>query len=111
MPSGVPFPDRAGLPANGQSSISEQYRDLCSSCENAGEHATRGRPRRPIFFCEEFEVSTAASIPESGRAVEEMPRDTHRGSGRMGLCVNCENAGTCTLPRPEGGIWHCEEYR
>lgn len=110
MPSEVPFPDRAGVPAGGQSSTSEQYRDLCSSCDNAEEHATHGRPRRPILFCEEFEVFTTASVPELERAVEQMPRKTHSVSGRMGLCVNCANAGTCTLPRPEGGIWHCEEY-
>jgi len=28
-----------------------------------------------------------------------------------GLCMNCDNRFECLLPRPEGGVWHCEEYR
>ena len=28
-----------------------------------------------------------------------------------GLCMNCDNRFDCLLPRPEGGVWHCEEYR
>jgi hypothetical protein len=29
----------------------------------------------------------------------------------LGLCRNCENRRTCAFPKPEGGIWHCEEYQ
>jgi len=29
----------------------------------------------------------------------------------MGLCKSCANRETCTFPKPEGGVWHCEEYR
>lgn len=27
-----------------------------------------------------------------------------------GLCVNCAYRETCLYPKPEGGVWHCEEY-
>jgi hypothetical protein len=27
-----------------------------------------------------------------------------------GLCMNCKHVDTCTLPKAEGGVWHCEEY-
>jgi len=27
-----------------------------------------------------------------------------------GLCVNCAKRETCTISKPEGGIWRCEEY-
>ncbi|MCF7919234.1 MAG: hypothetical protein K9N06_04920 [Candidatus Cloacimonetes bacterium] len=27
-----------------------------------------------------------------------------------GLCTNCENRFICKLPRPETGVWYCEEY-
>jgi len=27
-----------------------------------------------------------------------------------GLCKNCKKKETCILPKPEAGIWHCEEY-
>jgi (2Fe-2S) ferredoxin len=28
-----------------------------------------------------------------------------------GICINCENRHTCKFIRPDGGVWHCEEYR
>ncbi len=28
-----------------------------------------------------------------------------------GLCINCDLRFTCTLPKPETGVWYCEEYR
>ena len=27
-----------------------------------------------------------------------------------GLCRNCKKQETCELPRPEGGVWRCEDY-
>jgi hypothetical protein len=27
-----------------------------------------------------------------------------------GLCAHCDKRETCTLPKPEGGVWHCDEY-
>jgi hypothetical protein len=29
----------------------------------------------------------------------------------LGLCSTCENSETCTFQKPEGGVWHCEEYK
>ena len=28
-----------------------------------------------------------------------------------GLCATCTEEAWCTLPRPDGGVWHCEAYR
>lgn len=28
-----------------------------------------------------------------------------------GLCSNCEERATCIYPKPEGGVWHCDEFR
>jgi NADH-quinone oxidoreductase subunit E len=27
------------------------------------------------------------------------------------ICINCENRHTCKFIKPEGGVWHCEEYK
>ena len=27
-----------------------------------------------------------------------------------GLCVNCARREICEHPKPEGGVWHCDEY-
>lgn len=32
------------------------------------------------------------------------------GSEYRGLCGHCELRKTCALPRPEGGVWRCENY-
>ena len=28
-----------------------------------------------------------------------------------GLCSICEDREVCAFPKPEGAVWHCEEYR
>ncbi len=37
-------------------------------------------------------------------------RQRKDGEEFKGLCVNCANRHTCLCPKPEGGVWHCEEY-
>ena len=27
------------------------------------------------------------------------------------ICLLCRNDETCIYPKPEGGVWRCEEYR
>jgi hypothetical protein len=52
---------------------------------------------------------------DDGSAPVKGPR---RGSGaeeessteQKGLCRNCKKEKTCKLPRPEGGVWRCEDY-
>ena len=40
----------------------------------------------------------------------ERPRSDECES-KQGLCENCANRDDCLFPRPEGGVWHCEEYQ
>jgi hypothetical protein len=42
----------------------------------------------------------------------EAPQSTTTPPGKLlaGLCVNCSQRFTCTYDRPEGGVWHCEDY-
>lgn len=80
--------------------------DLCATClhEQDCVYATPGR--EPVIECESFATEGAASvvIEEPAEAVETAPE------GLAGLCANCEHRADCTLPRPPGGVWHCEEY-
>ncbi len=112
MPTRDPLENRTSVTPHAarRSDTAEQYRDLCSNCDNGSACDGRTRPRRPIFFCEEFVVFGAASAAESDRT-EEKPSKKWSANGHIGLCTNCENARTCTLPKPQGGVWHCEEYR
>jgi len=89
--------------------IAKPYRDLCSTCSHSATCGHRSTPERPILFCELFEVvaSPVAVTPTD----TPKPRDRQYAGDLQGLCRNCENGPTCTLPKPEGGVWHCEEYR
>ena len=106
-------PTPADIPSHamGHSDASGSYRDLCSNCDDGDRCEGRIGPKRPIFFCEEFVVFGAAPMPEGDRAVRVQPKETRSTRGRIGLCVNCDNVETCDSPKPEGGIWHCEEYQ
>jgi len=84
------------------------HRDLCSTCNHASVCATRSRPDKPVFYCEEFD----AYVPVQEKTPARTAANPAESSGKhKGLCSNCENRETCAIPRPEGGIWHCEEYR
>jgi hypothetical protein len=80
--------------------------DLCATCLHASDCVYATPDREPVLQCEFFEIEGAANevIDEPAKDVEEAP------TGLAGLCVNCERRADCTLPRPAGGVWHCEEY-
>lgn len=85
------------------------YRDLCSTCCHSEACGSRSTPERPILFCELFEVRARPTAPAAGLLERASGRQS--AAERKGLCANCENVRTCALARPEGGVWHCEEYR
>jgi hypothetical protein len=89
---------------------------LCSTCNNSPTCFHRAR-RGPALFCEMFDDYVASVLCTEGRrpassagpptglsaAAEEVSR-------YAGLCMNCEHRRSCRHPRPEGGVWHCEDY-
>ncbi len=101
-----------------------EYRGLCSTCKNALTCTYPRDPRRPVFHCcehegyEECEGSVSLALVSAGRIfpgppdVEaKFPAAVRDSEKIRGLCVNCANRATCTFPKPEGGVWHCDEYR
>jgi hypothetical protein len=96
------------------------YPGLCSTCRHAGSCTYQSDPKRPVLSCEEFEIETGEPARVSGSDVlSACPTDTPALAGAgdeddfaryKGLCGNCEQRKSCTFPKPEGGVWHCEEY-
>lgn len=92
-------------------------RGLCSTCRHVPSCTYQRDPKRPVFNCEEFEIETDEPVRVSGRdAVSSGPSPESDSDGDdfaryKGLCGNCEERKSCTFPKPEGGVWHCEEYR
>ena len=106
-----PVPPDIRLHIGGHADASGQYRDLCSNCNHAEACDGQTAPRRPIFFCEEFDVFVPVPVSPLTQAMPTQPPERQNTSGRTGLCMNCDSAETCTLSKPEGGVWHCEEYQ
>jgi hypothetical protein len=85
----------------------KEYRGLCSSCRNAPTCTYPRDPDQAVVQCEEFE----GYEPLQRRAPSQTSAAQPEDSGKYkGLCVNCKNREHCTFPKPEGGVWHCEEY-
>ena len=88
-----------------------RHRDLCSTCNHRSGCNHRGTIEKPVFYCEEFDAYIPVARVSLGSA-SPAGSNGKKGSGQYGgLCSNCENRETCTIRDPEGGVWHCEEYR
>jgi len=73
-----------------------------------------------VHFCEEYEQAEASQNVGRVRATGLMNDPAgHIGNNPgnpagepvLGLCRNCIHRETCSFPRPESGVWHCEEYQ
>jgi len=81
------------------------HRDICSTCDSSPSCPGIGTVDRPVFYCEEFTASHEAKRSRYLLAVEE------ERPVPLGLCADCDCRSTCHAARPDGGIWHCVEYR
>ena len=83
------------------------YNDICTTCNHLDLCVGRKDRQRPIWFCEEFDdyvaVESAFKAPK--------PKIRTGATGLKGLCLNCENRDSCGFLKPNGGVWHCEEYK
>ena len=88
-----------------------RYRGLCSTCENAPDCVFPRAPGKAIFHCEEFDGGEPRPAGQAGQQSPEASVSRKKNSVKfIGLCSNCDNRTTCVFPKPEGGVWHCEEY-
>jgi hypothetical protein len=107
---------RAGAKAKKETPDIVEYNDLCSTCNYRSDCVRRKHHNQPVLYCEEFDdYQRSHRKPASGFGEYE-PKEmtdlsTLSSARTMGLCAFCESRETCTLPKTEGGIWHCEEYR
>ena len=92
-----------------------KYLNICSTCKNVADCTFQNDRPKPVLYCEEFEIDISLSAKIAGK---EKPLPTalvdaeDEDSGKfIGLCSTCDNRRTCVFPKPEGGIWHCEEYQ
>ena len=89
---------------------------LCMSCRNAPTCTFLRDPKTPVLQCDEFHGFESPSRRSKNsprkRIMDFKSNPGKKGPGSYkGLCSICEGRETCTYPKPEGGVWHCEEYR
>jgi len=88
-----------------------EYRGLCWMCKGASTCTYRRDPLQPVWLCDQFEYGTSpVSISTPTYSRVEFTSEHKNPPKYAGLCFNCENRETCTYPKPEGGVWRCEEY-
>ena len=89
----------------------KEYRGLCGTCKN-NAHCTFARNiNEPVLQCEEFDGCVAApSMNIFTKKTVEITVKKEDAEEYKGLCVNCANREECTYTKPEGGVWHCDEY-
>ena len=91
----------------------EWYPGLCSTCVNEPTCTFPRSADRPVMTCDEFE-----GVVEAKQAcTTEYPRPDEKERFAManrewfpGLCMTCEKRDTCTFPKPEGGVFSCDEF-
>lgn len=91
---------------------------LCSCCNYSPTCTYPRESGRSVLQCDEFD---GISSPPEQRIKKIRNLSINYFSGThpdaqgpvmsTGLCPYCENFHACTYPKPEGGVWHCEEYR
>jgi len=68
-----------------------------------------------LYWTMRAPLDTACCLAEREKRVEDSVSaaepETSGAYPLKGLCVNCENRFDCRLPKADGGVWHCEEYR
>lgn len=88
----------------------------CSNCVHAPTCTyVKSLPRR-VFQCDEFTPIGPVEL-KNPRAIPTVATDdcdelaSGKLNGLRGLCSTCELWESCTLPRSEAGVWHCDEYQ
>lgn len=91
----------------------KKYSGLCLCCSYSSVCTYPRDPDKPVLQCEEFDGISMSKIGKEttyGHDVSRSPLPLQVSTHLAGLCANCENLNVCTYPKPEGGVWHCEEY-
>ena len=82
---------------------------LCTACANAPTCTHPRTPGVPVVSCDDAAPLVLAIPPAIGVAtrptIAPPPSSTAKG-----LCKTCVRFAECTYPKPESGVWRCEEF-
>ena len=92
------------------------YNGICSTCNDGKICVSKKTRRGPVWFCEQFDdyVAVKELYETAYQPTDSQDRSGIRADDSLrfkGLCINCENRQGCNYLKPNGGIWHCQEYK
>jgi len=73
------------------------------------ESISKQREWKLLYSPYPFGTSGDGSSPVK-RSRKKSGAEEENSTEQKGLCRNCKKEKTCKLPRPEGGVWRCEDY-
>ena len=88
------------------------HKKMCEGCSKY-DLCTIRISGKDLEFCEDYEAKNyfnSRSVPISNSNTSESLINNIIINQPKGICKNCANLESCLYPRPEGGIWRCEEY-
>jgi hypothetical protein len=86
-----------------------ELKGICGVCALLHDCERARDLKAPLMTCEKLEPNPGLVSEMVNFFLEST--NPYSGSGnRLGLCSNCDHRVDCTLPKNEGGVWHCEEY-
>ncbi len=86
---------------------------LCATCVKAEICTFPKVPNYPVLECDEFEgyaVPWEERVTQARKIGQYPVKEKAEDKKYKGLCRNCCKRETCTFPKPEGGVWRCDEY-
>jgi len=92
---------------------SKKRNEVCSACKHEFDCTYPTNAGVTALQCDEFETGAATTVRGNGRKTKAAAGNLRVEAtiAGKGLCSNCENYASCAYPKPEGGVWHCEEYQ
>ena len=91
---------------------SDWYKYLCERCSKYDQCVTRNSGT-DLEFCSNYEIAKNLNIHSSPISINnnsELLIKNYGDNQLKGICRNCANLKDCLHPKPEGGLWRCEEY-
>ncbi|OGV47738.1 MAG: hypothetical protein A2017_16210 [Lentisphaerae bacterium GWF2_44_16] len=84
----------------------KHYR-LCSSCRSSETCTFLKNAHVPVLQCEEFNPILKT---KAGQKNKKHLKASFSTGKLKGLCKVCAIREDCVYPKPQTGVWHCEEY-
>jgi hypothetical protein len=72
--------------------------EICKTCIHLSNCSRQYKYNQPIVYCDRYEGNRSSFYKE--KYINEL----------KGLCQTCENRFICILHKPQGGVWHCDNY-